>query len=213
MSVEQAAWVLQLYALEHRDGRHIVHLTKEILGAETEGVLSVELPIAPAVAVGEFKRKNEATRLFDGEEIDFDVVVKTFGGYLLDGAGRLAWDVEQARALNRASFLLWLLADMEIAGTFVPEHERRQRAEEYADLWSLHPTEAHIEADATFFAELRGRNLSTFAVSKAMLSAAIRRSFPKDDWGAVGVIMASRVAAPPLLVARRLMPGKARRRR
>lgn len=210
MTTEQTAWVIQLYALEHKDGRRMIHLTKEILGRMTEGVLSVELPIAPDVAVAEFERKNEAARLFDWG-LDFGVVVRTLAGYLLDGAGQLAWNVEQARALNRASFLLWALADMEVAGTFVPETERMMRAEEYADLWALHPTEQHIENDAAFFTELGGCDLSTFAASKGTIRSAIRRAFPRRDWDAVEAILESRMAAPPLLAARRLLPGTKRR--
>lgn len=211
MSTDATAWVIQLYALERRNGRRLLHLTKEILGAETEGVLSVELPIAPEAAIGEFQTTNEAARLFD-RDFDFDVVVKTFAGYLLNTDGQLAWDVEQARALNRASFLLWILADMEVTGTFVPVGDRRKRAEEYAELWALHPTEEHIERDAAFFGELGGRDLSTFTVSRRVLRTIIRRAFPRGDWDVVEAILAPRVTAPPLLAARRLMPGNVRRR-
>jgi hypothetical protein len=210
VSAVATKWVLQLYALEHHDGRRMIHLTKELLGDATEGVLSVELPVVPSEAVAEFAQKNEASRLFD-HACDFAVIVKTFAGYLLDEAGQLSWSVEQARALNRSSFLLWVLADMEVSGTFVPEAERHRRAEEYADLWSLHPTEAHIENDAAFFAELGRRALSTFAASKTVIRSVVRQTFPKEDWTAVEAIVASRAAAPPLLAARRLMPGKTRR--
>jgi len=93
VSADEVPWVLQLYALEHKDGRHVIHLTKELIGDATEGVLSVVLPITPAGAVAEFERKNEGARLFD-RGFDFGVVVKTFAAYLLDDTGRLSWNVE-----------------------------------------------------------------------------------------------------------------------
>jgi len=42
VSAVQPTWVMQLHALEHDDGRHMIHLTKECLGGATEGVLSIE---------------------------------------------------------------------------------------------------------------------------------------------------------------------------
>lgn len=203
------AWILQLHALEHRGGIHVIHVMKDILGVGTEGALSIALPVAPAAAVAEFKRQNEARRLFESD-CDFAVIVKTFAAYLVNDAGQIAWNVEQARALNRASFLLWVLTDMEIAGTFVSEQERHQRAEEYAELCSLHPTEAHLEAHAAFFEELGARDLSTLAISRGVLRNVIRQAFPRNDWDAVEAILMPRVAAP-LLAARRLMPGTRRR--
>lgn len=203
-------WILQLHALEHRGGLHAIHVMKDVLGVGTEGALSIALPVSPAAAVGEFKRQNEATQLFD-RDFDFRAIVRTFAGYLLNDAGQLGWNVEQARLLNRASFLLWTLVDMESAGTFVSEQERRQRAEEYAELSSLHPTEAHLEAHAGFFAELGARDLSSLAISRGLLRGVIRRTFPRNDWDAVEGISMPRVAVP-LLAARRLRSGTPRRR-
>lgn len=198
-------WILQLHALEHRGGLHAIHVMKDIPGGGTKGALSIALPITPAAAVGELKRQNEAARLFD-RNLDFSAIVKAFAGYLLNEAGQLAWNVEQARALNRASFLLWVLVDMKIAGTVVSEQERRQCAEEYAALASLHPSVAHLEAHAAFFDELGSRDLSSLAVSGRVLRDVIRCRFPKEDRDAVEAILMRRVTAP-LLAARRRMPG------